>query len=103
MVAVMETGGKQYKVAVGDVIKVERLDMDEKSEITFDKVLAVLEDGKSEFGAPFIENASVVAKVLKNGKGKKIRIFKYKPKTGYRKRQGHRQAFSQIQILSINT
>ena len=101
MFAVIETGGKQYTVAEGDVINVEKLGLD--GEVKFDKVLAV-HDGKSlNVGTPTVEGASVSAKVVCEGKGKKIDIFKYKPKTGYRKRQGHRQPYTMVEILKIKT
>ena len=101
MHAIIETGGKQYKVAEGDVIFVEKLANEAGDAITFDKVLAVIDGDKATFGAPVVEGASVAATVVKNGKGKKIMIFKYTPKKGYRKRQGHRQPYTKVQIGAI--
>ena len=88
MHAIIETGGKQYKVAEGDVLFIEKLPQEAGDAIKFDKVLAILGDAP-KFGAPVVEGASVDASVVKNGKGKKVVIFKYKPKKGYRLRQGH--------------
>ena len=102
MYAVIKTGGKQYSVKVGDVVYVEKLNAEDNSEVTFDQVLAVGEEGSVKVGAPVVEGASVVAKVVKNGKGKKIRIFKYNPKKGYRKRQGHRQPYTKVEIGKIS-
>ena len=102
MIAVFETGGKQYKVAVGDIIKVEKLIADDGSVVIFDKVLAVVDGEKASFGAPAVEGATVEASVIKTAKGKKVIIFKIKAKKGYRKRQGHRQTFTMIKIEKIN-
>ena len=102
MYAIIETGGKQYKVTEGDTLFIEKLEAEAGAAITFDKVLAVLNDGSATFGAPVVEGASVDATVVKNGKGKKIRIFKYTPKKGYRKRQGHRQPYTKVQINAIH-
>ena len=102
MYAIIETGGKQYKVAQGDTLFIEKLEAEAGAEITFDQVLAILNEDKATFGAPTVEGASVVATVVKNGKGKKIRVFKYNPKKGYRKRQGHRQPYTKVQISAIN-
>ena len=101
MHAIIETGGKQYKVAEGDVLFIEKLPQQAGDEIKFDKVLAVLGD-EPKFGAPVVEGASVEATVEKNGKGKKIRIFKYNAKKGYRKRQGHRQPYTKVTITKIS-
>lgn len=101
MHAIIETGGKQYKVAQGDTLFIEKLEAEAGQTITFDKVLAILNDDGATFGAPVVEGASVAATVMKNGKGKKIRIFKYNPKKGYRKRQGHRQPYTKVQIGAI--
>ena len=101
MHAIIETGGKQYKVAEGDVVYIEKLEAEAGQAITFDKVLAILDGDKATFGAPVVEGASVAATVVKNGKGKKVRIFKYNPKKGYRKRQGHRQPYTKVQIGAI--
>ena len=101
MHAIIETGGKQYKVAEGDVIFVEKIEAEAGAAITFDKVLAVIDGEKATFGTPVVEGASVAATVVKNGKGKKIMIFKYTPKKGYRKRQGHRQPYTKVQIGAI--
>lgn len=101
MHAIIETGGKQYKVAEGDVLFIEKLEAEAGQAITFDKVLAILDGDKATFGAPVVEGASVAATVVKNGKGKKVRIFKYNPKKGYRKRQGHRQPYTKVQIGAI--
>ena len=98
MYAIIETGGKQYKVTEGDTLFIEKLEAEANAKITFDKVLAVLNGDSATFGAPVVEGASVDATVVKNGKGKKIRIFKYTPKKGYRKRQGHRQPYTKVQI-----
>ena len=101
MHAIIETGGKQYKVTEGDTLFIEKLEAEAGQAITFDKVLAILDGDKATFGAPVVEGASVAATVVKNGKGKKVRIFKYNPKQGYRKRQGHRQPYTKVQIGAI--
>ena len=101
MQAIIVTGGKQYKVSEGDTLFIEKLEAEAGAEITFDQVLAILNEDKATFGAPTVEGASVVATVVKNGKGKKIRVFKYNPKKGYRKRQGHRQPYTKVTIASI--
>ena len=101
MHAIIETGGKQYKVTEGDTLFIEKLEAEAGQAITFDKVLAILDGDKATFGAPVVEGASVAATVVKNGKGKKVRIFKYNPTKGYRKRQGHRQPYTKVQIGAI--
>ena len=101
MHAIIETGGKQYKVTEGDTLFIEKLEAEAGQAITFDKVLAILDGDKATFGAPVVEGASVAATVVKNGKGKKVRIFKYNPKKGYRKRQDHRQPYTKVQIGAI--
>ena len=101
MHAIIETGGKQYKVAEGDVLFIEKLPQEAGDAIKFDKVLAILGDAP-KFGAPVVEGASVDASVVKNGKGKKVRVFKYTPKKGYRKRQGHRQPYTKVEIGKIS-
>ena len=102
MYAILKTGGKQYKVSEGDVIYVEKLNAEADATVTFDQVLAVVDGENSKFGAPVVEGAKVDATVVKNGKGKKIRIFKYTPKKGYRKRQGHRQPYTKVEIGKIS-
>ena len=101
MQAIIEACGKQYKVAEGDVVFMEKLGAEAEETVTFDKVLAILDGDKATFGAPVVEGASVAATVVKNGKGKKVRIFKYNPKKGYRKRQGHRQPYTKVEIGTI--
>lgn len=100
MYAIFETGGKQYKVSVGDTVFVEKLVAEEESEVVFDKVLCV---GGDEFkvGAPYVD-AKVEGVVLKNGKGKKITVFTYKPKKGCSRKLGHRQPYTKVQIETIN-
>ena len=94
MSAIIVTGGKQYKVSEGDVVYIEKLDQEAGDTVKFDQVLAIIDGDKATFGTPTVAGASVEATVVKNGKGKKIRIFKYNPKKGYRKRQGHRQPYT---------
>ena len=101
MYAVIETGGKQIKVAKGDSIFVEKLDVKEGETITFDKVLLIGGEN-SKVGTPYVSNATVTAKVEKQGKAKKIIVFKYKNKTTYRRTQGHRQPYTRVTIESIN-
>lgn len=102
MYAVIETGGKQYKVSEGDVIFVEKLEAQEGENVTFDKVL-VLADGEDvKVGAPVVEGATVTAKVEKQGKAKKIYVFKMKRKKNYRRKKGHRQPFTKVTIEKIN-
>ena len=101
MFAVIETGGKQYKVNEGDVIYVEKLDVADGETITFDKVLAVSNGDKFSVGAPYVEGASVVANVIETGKGKKLYVFKYKPKKNEKKKIGHRQFYTKLQITKI--
>ena len=100
--AVIETGGKQYRVAEGDIIYVEKLDAADGEDVTFDKVLAVVDEAESRFGAPTLEGASVSGTVVKNGRGRKIRVYKMKPKKNYRRTQGHRQPYTKVQIGTIN-
>jgi len=102
MYAIIQTGGKQYKVSEGDVVYIEKLEAEEGASVNFAEVLAVGEGAELKCGAPFVEGAAVSAKVLKNGKAKKVLIFKYKPKKGYRRRQGHRQPYTKVQIEKIN-
>lgn len=101
MYAIIKTGGKQYRVQEGDNIFVEKLTSDVDSEVVFDQVLAVVNDGDVKVGTPVVEGAKVTAKVLEQGKEKKIRIFKYKAKSNYRRRQGHRQPYTKVTIEKI--
>ena len=102
MYAIIETGGKQYKVAEGDVIFVEKLDVEEGAAVTIDKVLVVGDGADVKVGAPYVDGASVAATAVKNGKDKKIIVYKYKPKKGYHKKQGHRQPYTKLEITKIN-
>lgn len=99
--AVIETGGKQYRVAEGDVIYVEKLALEADAQVTFDKVIAVIGEN-SVFGAPTVAGASVTGTVMKNGKAKKIIVYKMHPKKGYRRKQGHRQPYTKVQINKIS-
>ena len=100
--AIIVTGGKQYRVKSGDVLFVEKLPVEAGDTVTFDQVLAVLDDEKEAvIGAPLVEGAAVTANVVKNGNAKKIHVFKYKAKKNYRRRQGHRQPYTQVQIDAI--
>lgn len=101
MYAVIKTGGKQYRVAEGDVLNVEKLNAEAGSEVVFDEVLTVVNDDDVKIGQPVVEGAKVTAKVVEQGKGEKILVFKYKAKSNYRKRQGHRQPFTKVEISKI--
>ena len=101
MYAIIETGGKQYKVEQGDVVFVEKLGVEEGETVTFDKVLVVGGDDV-KVGTPYVDGASVEASVVKNGKDKKIIVYKYKSKKGYHKKQGHRQPYTKVEITAIN-
>lgn len=101
MYAIIKTGGKQYKVAEGDEIYIEKLEGEAGDEIVFDQVLALSKDDDLQVGLPIVEDASVKAEIVKHGKGKKITIFKYKAKKGYRRRQGHRQPYTCVKITQI--
>ena len=102
MNAIIVTGGKQYTVAEGDVVYIEKLPVEAGETVKFDQVLAIIDGENATFGTPVVEGASVEANIVKNGKGKKIRIFKYTPKKGYRKRQGHRQPYTKVEITKIS-
>ena len=102
MYAIFETGGKQYKVEEGSVIFVEKLDAAEDETVTFDKVLATVDGDKTNFGAPALDGAKVTAKVLKQGKAKKIYVFKMKRKKNERSKKGHRQPYTKLVVESIN-
>ena len=99
--AIIVTGGKQYRVAEGDVIFVEKLDVEAGETVKFDRVLSVIDEDKAVFGTPVVENAVVSGNVVKNGKSKKIRVYKMKPKKGYRRTQGHRQPYTKVEITKI--
>lgn len=102
MYAVIETGGKQYRVSQGDVLYIEKLDVEADSTVTFDKVVAVGKEDGMVVGKPFVDGASVTAKAIKNGKGKKITVFTYKPKKDSRRKIGHRQPYTKVEIAAIN-
>lgn len=102
MQAIFVTGGKQYKVSEGDVIFVEKLNVEADATITFDNVLMLIDGENTKIGTPAVDGATVTAKAVKNGKSKKVLVFKMKPKKNYRRRQGHRQPYTKIQIEKIN-
>ena len=101
MYAIIESCGKQYKVAEGDVVFFEKLDAEEGKKVTFDKVVLVSEDGKVEVGSPYVKGVKVEGKVVAHGKHKKIVVYKYKAKKNYRRKQGHRQPYTKVEITSI--
>ena len=101
MKAVIVTGGKQYTVAEGDVVYVEKLEAEVDSVVKFDQVLAVLDGENTKLGTPVVEGAAVEAKVVKNGKGKKIVVFKYKAKKNEKSKNGHRQPYTKVEITKI--
>lgn len=102
MYAIIETGGKQYKVQQGDVLFIEKINEEAEAEVTFDKVIAVNTDDSIKVGAPYVSGANVTAKVLKNGKSKKITVYTYKPKKGKQRKMGHRQPYTKVEIQAIN-
>ena len=102
MTAIIETGGKQYKVSEGDEILIEKLAADAGTSYVFDKVLCVFDDSKTIVGKPVIEGASVTAEVLGNIKGKKLVVYKYKSKKGFHKKKGHRQPYTRVKISSVS-
>jgi len=99
--AIFETGGKQYRVKEGDEIFIEKLDAEADKKVKFDKVLAVFSENDPVIGAPYVKGASVTAKVIKSGKSKKIIVFKMNRRKGYRRKQGHRQPYTKLQISKI--
>ena len=101
MYAIIQTGGKQYRVSEGDVLSIEKLTAAEGEEVVFDQVLTVVSDSDIKIGKPVVEGANVTAKVVEHGKGEKILVFKYKAKSNYRKRQGHRQPYTKVEISKI--
>lgn len=101
MYAIIQTGGKQYRVAEGDVVVIEKLEAGEGEAVEFDRVLTVVKDGEVVVGKPVVAGAKVTGKVVAQGKGKKILVFKYKAKSNYRRRQGHRQPFTKVVIEKI--
>ena len=101
MYAIIETGGKQYRVEEGNVLKVEKLAAAEGETVELDRVLALKKDDQLTVGAPWVAGVKVLAQVLEHGRGKKIIVFKYKPKKNYRRKQGHRQSFTKLRIEKI--
>ena len=101
MKAVIVTGGKQYTVSEGDVLYIEKLEVEAEATVKFDQILAVLDGENSKIGAPVVEGASVEAKVIKNGKGKKIDVLRYKAKKNEKKKIGHRQPYTKVEITKI--
>ncbi len=101
MYAIIATGGKQYKVAEGDVIRVEKLNAEDGASVTFNNVI-VLNNDKDVLTGDAVKNASVKASVVKTAKSKKVTVYKFKPKTGYHKKNGHRQIFTEVKIEAIN-
>ena len=102
MYAIIETGGKQYKVQSGDTLYIEKLNAAEEETVTFDKVIALHDDADLKVGAPYVDGATVSAKAIKNGKGKKIVVMTYKPKKNAKRKMGHRQPYTKVEISSIN-
>lgn len=102
MYAVIKTGGKQYRVSEGDEIFIEKLDAEVDAKVEFNEVVAVSKDDKMVVGTPFVDGSKVVAKVIKNGRGKKIQVMTYRPKKDSKRKLGHRQAYTKVVIESIN-
>ena len=102
MYAIIETGGKQYKVEAGDTVFIEKLNVEPEQEITFDKVVAVCTDAGLSVGAPYIVDATVSAKVVKNGKAKKVIVMTYKSKKNEKRKMGHRQPYTKVEITAVN-
>ncbi|MBP1581147.1 MAG: 50S ribosomal protein L21 [Oscillospiraceae bacterium] len=102
MYAIIKTGGKQYRVSEGDVVYIEKLNVQPEETVNFDEVIAVGKEDGMVVGTPVVEGAKVVAKVLKNGKGKKIHVFTYRPKKDSKRKIGHRQPYTKVEIVSIN-
>ena len=103
MYAIIESCGKQYKVAEGDVVFFEKLEAEEGKKVTFDKVILVSEEGKVQVGNPYVKGIKVEGKVISHGKAKKIIVFKMKAKKNYRRKQGHRQPYTKVEITAIKT
>ena len=103
MYAIIESCGKQYKVAEGDVVFFEKLEAEEGKKVTFDNVVLVSDDKKVEVGAPYVKGVKVEGKVVSHGKGKKVLVYKYKAKKNYRRTQGHRQPYTKVEITKIKT
>ena len=101
MYAIIKTGGKQYRVSEGDVITIEKLDVAAEGTVSFDEVVTVVKDGDVKVGTPLVDGAKVTGTILEHGKAKKILVFKYKAKSNYRRRQGHRQPFTKVRIEKI--
>ncbi|RLE00229.1 MAG: 50S ribosomal protein L21 [Aquificota bacterium] len=101
MFAIVETGGKQYRVASGDVIQVEKLPVEEGAQVELEKVLFLAQDDGVKVGAPYLEGARVKARVLRHGKGRKIIVMKFKKRKNYRRKRGHRQLFTELKITEI--
>lgn len=99
MYAIIETGGKQYRVSEGDTLKVEKID--NKKSVTFNRVLMVSDGSKATFGNPFLTSARVTADILETGKAKKVLVFKQKPRKGFRRLRGHRQSYTTVKIKNI--
>ena len=102
MFAIIETGGKQYKVEPGQTVKIEKLDGEAGGTIVFDNVLLVADGDKAKIGTPTVANAKVTAKLVEQGRAKKVDVIKYKPKVRYKRKYGHRQPFTEIEITSIS-
>ena len=103
MYAIVETGGKQYKVEEGRYVDIELVDGEENEKVIFDKVVMLVNGAKSKVGAPYVDKASVEGKIVKHDKAKKVIVFKQRAKKGYRRKQGHRQFFSRVMITKIRT
>jgi len=99
--AIIESGGKQYRVSEGSRVRLEKLEDDAGSEVTFDRVLAFKDGEKTRFGNPYLEDVKVSGRVLNHGKGEKIIVYKYKPKKNYRRKKGHRQPFTEVLIEKV--
>jgi len=102
MYAIIETGGKQYKVEAGDTLYIEKLDVEADADVTFDKVIAIGADDGIKVGTPYVDGATVSAKAIKNGKAKKVTVFTYKPKKNAKRKMGHRQPYTKVEIAAIN-
>ncbi|MCR4260738.1 MAG: 50S ribosomal protein L21 [Candidatus Colwellbacteria bacterium] len=102
MFAVIEAGGKQYRVAQGDKLKIEKIEAEDKADFVFDKVLLIDTDKDVKVGTPYVKGAKVEAKILRDGKAKTVIVFKYKPKKRYRVKKGHRQKFTEVEIVKIS-